>query len=236
MARIRLESNVLTVPEGLLKRTSLALDSLRLVYLIATTSGRWYVVASSQGLSYIDLDGVDQGTLSGLADEISNTIHGKANPSGLWLALADYGNASALISLVALKQARLDPMPALAETRKARQQRRDAWLAGNPLVELKNNLGASARLNRTGFHRGKRFIAWHDVGSVQTETTNGILTDLMLLPHGSTGGMFNFRRLRYSLRLIPSKKKELYAAECFFWLQRKPQTTSTRTIGQALSQ
>lgn len=235
MARYRLDGDVLTVPEGLLRRRSLSLGSLRLVYLIAATSGRWYVIASSQGLSYIDLDGVDHGTFSAFADEISNAIHGKASPSGLWLALADYDGESTLIPVAALKRARLDPIPTLAASREARQKRRDAWLSGNPSVELRSHLGACARLDRTGFQRGKRSIAWRDVGSVQTETTNGIVTDLMLLPHGSSGGMFNFRRLKYSLRFIPGKKKELYAAECFFWLQRATPSAQAKTLGQALT-
>jgi hypothetical protein len=47
--------------------------------------------------------------------------------------------------------------------------------------------------------------------------------------------MFNFRRLKYSLRFVPGKKKELCAAECFFWLQRATPFASTRTLGQALS-
>ncbi|MFV2073180.1 MAG: hypothetical protein ACC742_11090 [Thermoanaerobaculales bacterium] len=87
---------------------------------------------------------------------------------------------------------------------------------------------------RKGF-RCKRFIAWSDVGSVQTETTNGMFTDLLLLPHGAGGGIFNLRRYRCSLRFIPGKKKELYAAEFFFWLQRAQPAAGTATIGQALS-
>jgi len=236
MARIRLDGDVLTVPEGFMKRSSFSLDSLRLVYLIAATSGRWYVVASSQGMSYVDLDGLDRETWSGLADEVSAAIHGKGGASGVWFALADYEGASALIPLATLKRAGLDLIPALATTREARAQRRDAWLAGSPVVNLKGNLGASATLDRTGFRRGKKFIAWGDVGTVQTETNNGIRTDLLLLPHGSGGGIFNLRRFRYSLSWVPNRKKELYAAECYFWLQRAERPAATKTIGQALSQ
>ncbi len=235
MARIRLDGDVLTVPEGLIKRSSLSLGSLRLAYLIAATTGRWYVVASSQGLSYIDLDNLDDESYSALADEISSTIDGHGSPSGLWLALADYDGTSALIPLANLKRAKIDPMPALTATRDARRERRNAWLAGSPSVELKGNLGACARLDPDGFRRGKRFIAWPNVGSVQTESTNGVRTDLLLLPHGSSGGMFNFKRFRYSLPFVPGKKKELFAAECFFWLQRTAAPKRTRTIGEALS-
>lgn len=236
MARIRLNNNVLTVPEGLFKSTTFALDSLRLVFLIAATSGQWWVVTSSQGMSYTDLDGLNEKAFSGLATEISSTVLGQGSASGLWLALADYGQASTLIPLSTLKRARLDLMPALAATRENRRQRRTTWLSGSPFVEIKGNLGSSARLDRSGFKRGKRFLAWRDVGAVQTETTNGIRTDLLILPHGAGGGIFNLRRFRYSLSFVPGKKKELYVAECMFWLQQTKPAEGKLTIGQALKQ
>ena len=235
MARIHLDGHQLTVREGLVKRLTLSLDSLRLVYLIAAASGSWWVVTSSQGMAYVDLDAQNRSTLAGLTEEISTIISGRANASGLWLALADYSGGSALIPLSSLERARLDPMPSLAATRETRLQRRDAWLAGDAFVELKGNLGACARLDPSGFTRGKKFIAWSDVGTVQTETTNGIRTDLLLLPHGSSGGIFNLKRYRYSLPFVPGRKKELYAAECFFWLQRTHASAKPRTIGEALA-
>lgn len=40
-----------------------------------------------------------------------------------------------------------------------------------------------------------------------------------------------FKRFRYSLPFVPGKKKELYAAECFFWLHRAAPALGATTIG-----
>lgn len=49
--------------------------------------------------------------------------------------------------------------------------------------------------------------------------------DVLTVPEGL------FKRFRYSLPFVPGKKKELYAAECFFWLHRAAPALGATTIG-----
>ncbi len=40
---------------------------------------------------------------------------------------------------------------------------------------------------------------------------------MFVLPEGHSGGIFDLKKGKYALARIPTKKKELYAAESFFW-------------------
>lgn len=219
MASCRLQGDTLQVTEGLTRRTTLRLEELRLAYLVVRTSARWYVVASSQSLGFVDLDGLDD-ERAAETDRLLSEVLGQRRVTGGWLALADYSGGSAYLPLEAVRRGAPGLLDALVTTREVRRRRRESWLGGSPMVQLRGSLGAIATLTPTGFARRGRYIPWSDVGSVNIETTNGLRTDLLLLPHGRRGGMFDFKRFRHSLPFVPTKRKELYQAECTFWIDR----------------
>lgn len=218
MVSCRLEGDVLRVREGLLRSTELRLDELRLLFLVVQTSARWYVVRSSQSMAFIDLDG-ERGSDPELQQMLAGVLR-QRRPGGGWLALADYDGRSAYLPLAAVARGAPSLLEALAATRAARSERRQRWLASSPAVELRGSLGATATLTPAGFQRGRRFLAWPDVGAIQVETTNGLRTDLLLIPRGRSGGMLDFKRYHYSVTFVPGRRKELYQAECTFWTDR----------------
>jgi hypothetical protein len=234
MVSCRLQGDTLQVREGISRRTALRLDELRLVYLVVRTSARWYLVASSQSMAFVDLDGLDDAHSAEL-ERMLRDVLAQRRPAGGSLALADYSGGSAYIPLEAARRGAPDLLEALARSSEVRRRRRESWLAGSPMVQLRGNLGATATLTPTGFARRGRYIAWSDVGSVNVETTNGLRTDLLLLPHGRRGGMFDFKRFRHSLPFVPTKRKELYQAECTFWIDRL-RAASAPTLGQLTGQ
>ncbi len=222
MTTYRIDGDTLMVKEGLFRSRALALEALRLVYLLVDTSSRWYVVTSSKGMSSIDLDAMGDESFEGLQAVLAATIM-ESKPSHLTggrLVLADYDGGSAIISLADVKRQNLPILESLVRSRDARRKRRDVWLAGDPVVELAGRFGGKAVLTAEGFTRGKRRIAWAEVGKIQTETHTAAGTSLLVLPRGRSGGIYDLKRYRYSLRFIPSKLEDLYSVECAFWLDR----------------
>ncbi len=221
MTRYRIEDGVLTVKGGPFRNCSLSFDALRLVYLMLDTQHRWYVVTSSMGISSLDLDAIDDEKFESVQSELLSMI-ARSKPSELEggrLALADYDGGSVILSLKEVKRKNLPIFEALEPYRNTRRRRLNQWLSDDPEVELVGVFGHSAKLNAEGFARSKRKIPWTQVAKIQVETY-GIRTDLLVLPRDRSGGMFDFRRRRYSLPFVPSKYKELYSAECFFWMDR----------------
>jgi hypothetical protein len=239
MTSYRIEDGVLTVKAGPFRNSSLSLDSLRLVHLMLDTQHRWYVVTSSMGISSLDLDAVDDGEFESVQSELLSMI-AQSKPSQLEggrLALADYDGGSVLLPLKDVKRQNLPIFEALETYRDTRRKRRNQWLSDDSEVEIIGVFGHTAKLNAEGFARGKRKIPWAQVAKIQVETY-GIRTDLLVLPRDRSGGIFDFRRRRYSLPFVPSKYKELYSAECFFWMNQcggeavfKPMREGDNAIG-----
>jgi hypothetical protein len=214
MGKISLNERTVTVKEGVFKKVSLPLDSLRLLYLIAPGSFKWFVVTSSSRNAFINLDSLPGDTFKKLLNELSEQMEKEKayRLTGIKLCLKDYEDNATLITLRDLKLSKADLFEKLLEYREERLRRLKDWLKDEPEVRLKG-----AVLNKEGFHNGKKkFIAWQDVGAIQSETVN-FNTSILLLPEGSGGGMFNFKRYKYSIQRIPEKHKEIYMAECNFW-------------------
>jgi len=234
MVSCRLEGDVLRIREGFTRRTVLDLGALRLAFLVVRTSARWYVVASSTSMAFVDLDGGDDRERAAV-ETMLTAVLGQRRASGGSLALSDYAGGSALMPLEAVRRGAPDLVAALARTRPRRLAARQRWLAGSPRVDLRGSLGAVATLTPDGFRRGERFIAWTEVGAIHVETTNGLRTDLLILPRGRRGGMFDLKRFHHSLPFVPGRRKELYQAECTFWLGRADQARGP-TIGRIARQ
>ena len=214
MGKITLNEKTVTVKEGVFKKVSLPLDSLRLLYLIAPGSFKWFVVTSSSQNSFINLDSLPGDTFKKLLNELSEQMEKEKayRLTGIKLCLKDYEDNDTLITLRDLKLSKTDLFEKLIRYREERLRRLNDWLKDEPEVRLKG-----AVLNKEGFHNGKKkFIAWQDVGSIQSETVN-FNTSILLLPEGSGGGMFNLKRYKYAIQRIPEKRKEIYMAECNFW-------------------
>ena len=214
MGKLKLQENQIIVKEGLFKKVSLPLDSLRLLYLVSPGTFKWYVVTSSSMTEFYNLDVLPEESFKELVKEFSAQIkEEKAHRlTGLKLCLADYDNHSAIISFKDLKLSNIDLFEKLLTYRKERLRKLTEWLNNSPQVEIKG-----AVLSREGYRKGKnKFIDWKDVGAIQSETVN-FNTSVLMLPKGSSGGMFNLKRYKYSIQRIPEKKKEIYMAECNFW-------------------
>jgi len=214
MGKLKLQENQIIIKEGLFKKVSLPLDSLRLLYLVSPGTFKWYVVTSSSQTEFYNLDALPEEIFKELLKELSEQLKKeKAHRlTGIKLCLAGYDNHSALISFKDLKLSKIDLFEKLLTYRKERLRELAEWLKNNPQVEIKG-----AALNKEGFRKGKnKFIDWKDVGAIQSETVN-FNTSVLILPKGSSGGMFNLKRYKYSIQRIPEKKKEIYIAECNFW-------------------
>jgi len=210
---------VMNLKQGLFKSSQWALDQLRLFCIVVPGSFKWRVITSSQelGFHFPDLlSSEDAATIYGILDELCSS--GNPNDlSGIKLCLADYDNEGAVFDLHKLKKHSTTLLAALYHFRTKRSKRLKSWLAANPQVTLRGGFGSRAILNQNGFHLKKRSLTWPEVKKINTETTNGIVTHMFVLPEWRSGGMFDIKKGRYALARIPTKKKELYVAESFFW-------------------
>jgi|GEM_PF-3152024 len=223
MGKLNLNENMLTVKEGMGKSTSLPLDALRLVYIFFPGTFKWRVITSSQSIDGYNLDvaHLPGDTVSQLFDEFNQVLERERDfvLSGMKLCLADYNNHSAIFTLKDVKKSKTDILGKLLYYRDARIEKLNKWLATYPGVTLQGGFaGGSAVIDKNGFSKGKdKFIAWKDVGTIQVVEKNFGTSDFLIIPEGVGASMFSFKKYRYSLGNIGTKKKELYIAECNFW-------------------
>ena len=131
--------------------------------------------------------------------------------------MSDYEKNRAVFDLHKLKENSINLLSGLYHFRAERSEKLKQWLSGDPQITLRGGFGSRAVLNRNGFHLKKRSLSWPEIKKVETETVNGLVTHMYVLPEGYSGGIFNLRKGRYALARIPSRERELYTAECLFW-------------------
>lgn len=218
-AAIPVPDRIFVHKDGLFSNTRWPLDQLRLFSVIVPGNFKWRVVATSQERDFyipdlLPADAAD--ALYGFLDDLLS----RGNPtilSGLTVCLADYQNNGAALPLGKLRKESGRLLAGLYRYRNERAERLRQWLAGGPQVVLRGGFGSTAVLNREGFHLKKAVTPWTGVGRIETETTNNIITHLYVLPRGYSGGVFDFKKMKHALAVIPTGKKDLYATECFFW-------------------
>jgi hypothetical protein len=206
------------IKEGLFKSSQWALDQLRLFCVIVPGSFKWRVVTSSQQLSFVFLDLLPSEQEYGLYGALEDACS-TGNPndlSGIKICLADYHDKGLVFDLIKLKKNSKALLAGLYHFRAERKKRLEQWLVGDPQVTLRGSLGSRATLNKDGFHLKKRSLSWKEVDKINTETDLGS-THMFVLPEGRSGGFFDIKKAKYALARIPAKKRELYAAEAFFW-------------------
>ncbi len=227
MGKITVKENDLVIKEGITKKTVMPMDALRLVYVFLPESLKnWFVVTSSSGIEGYDLDDVAEKNINDLSRKFDDMIHQEKayRLSGIKLCLADYENRSIIVPLKDFKTSKIDIFSTLLLHRQQRLVKRREWLDSQPEVVLKGVMGQQAVLDSRGFRRGKKFISWEDVGTLQINTVN-FSTNLLVIPKGVSTGFFSLKKHQYFLG-ISLKKKELYIAECNFWMSRLDQGTN----------
>jgi hypothetical protein len=226
MGKIIVEENNLVIKEGITKKTLMPMDALRLIYVFLPESLKsWFVVSSSSGIEGYELDSVSDGSIEELSRKFDDMIRQERayKLSGIKLCLADYENHSVIVPLKDFKSSKIDIFSTLLLHRPQRLAKRRQWLNSRPEVVLKGVMGQKAVLDSRGFRRGKKLIAWKDVGTLQIDTVN-FSTNLLVIPKGVSSGFFGIKKYQHSLG-ISLKKKELYIAECNFWMSYLQQET-----------
>jgi hypothetical protein len=221
MGKIIVKENNLIVKEGITKKTTLVMDALRFVYLfLPETLKSWFLVSSSSGIEGYNLDTVSEDNIAELTRKFDDMIRQEKayKLSGIKVCLTDYENRGVIVSLKDFKAAKIDIFSQLLRYRPERLKKLNEWLSMNPEVVLKGVFGQQAVVDARGFRRGKKCIAWQDVGTLQINTVN-FSTNLLVIPRGVGSGMFSLKKHQYSIG-ISLKKKELYIAECNFWMSR----------------
>jgi len=193
------------------------LADLRLLYAIIPGNFKWRVTSSSQSMSFLALDQLDDKAFAEIIGMLTDAVTRK-KAAGLQLVMADYGGRGALIDL-----SRLGRNPALLEaiarTRPRRLEKLRHWLAGDPRVIMKG-----IPLTAAGIERKKGVLPWDAIETFQTMTQNGMLTSLTIVLKETKQGRFTGKERHLTEGLLSAfspSRKEWYSAECFFWTQLK---------------
>lgn len=229
MSKITVQDKAIIIKEGLTKKTVMQLDNLRLLYLFLPENLKsWFVVSSTSGIEGYDLDQVSDENIEGLSRKFDDLIkREKAGKlTGIKLILADYGGQSVILPFKDIKKSKIDMFATLLRFRQQRLSKLSVWLQNTPEATLKGLMGQQALLSKQGYRRGKKFLAWQDVGNLEINTVN-MSTHFLVIPKGVSTGFFSMKKHKYSM-LISIKKKELYIAECDFWMTRVNQKTKTK--------
>jgi hypothetical protein len=197
------------------------LDQVRLFCIILPGSFKWRVIASAQEQHFLFPDILPEDEENEIYELMEAfVLNGNVNDlKGIKVCIAHYDNAGEVFDLGKLKARSVELLTALYHYRDERRKKLHQWLATNPQIILRGGLGSRAVLNQEGFHLKNKELSWQDVKGIQTESLTSLFTTthLYILPEGRSGGMFDLRKGKYALKLIPTKQKELYAAECQFW-------------------
>lgn len=215
---LKLSGNSLSVRGGGGKNRQFAVDELRLAFFVTAVKVRFFAIAGGDDLAVVDLDDKDQ--QEGI-DLLQETFR-DSRPGMLSvfdICLADYGNNTAVVSLKNFKKAGIDIFDLLAQTKDKRVDVRRKWLASDPTVTLKGRSG-TAKLNRHGYFLSeKKTLRWDEVGLIQIDKQESLITTthLLVIPKGVGSGVFSMKKYKYALKGIPNKLANLYLSECFFW-------------------
>jgi hypothetical protein len=207
--------------EGLFKSSQWPLDQLRLLCIIVPGTFKWRIVTSSQEQWFFFPDLMPQEEaeiIYSLLDELCSS--GNSNDlAEIQICLACYEDRGTVIDLRKLNKISAVLLAGLYHFRDQRRERLNRWLSDNPQVTLNGGLGSRALLNRDGFHLKKRKLSWPEIKGIMTESFSSLFTTthLYVLPEGRSGGFFDLKKGKYALKLIPTKEKNLFAAECHFW-------------------
>jgi len=197
------------------------LDQLRLFCIILPGSFKWRVITSAQEEHYLFPDIVSEEDANDIYELMEAfVLNGNVNDlKGIKVCIAQYDNVGEVFDLGKLKTRGVELLTALYHYRHERREKLNQWLSTNPQVILRGGLGSSAILNQDGFHLKRKQITWQDVKGIQTESLTSLFTTthLYILPEGRSGGFFDLKKGKYALKLVPTKQKELYTAECHFW-------------------
>ncbi len=230
--KFTLSDNLLEFKQGMFKKISLPLDSLRIVTLFLPGSSKWRIFFSTSESEYINLDLLPEENFSGiikslteiwdkLSEQTDKKITDRDKLSALdciKLYLVDYDNNFAGISLKDIKLSNVDFFEKLSSNRKERINRLEKWKGSNPEVVIKGSWGSTAVLSKEGFKKGKNLMPWNEVDTIYEETSHSLtsMTTLYVLPKGVKSGLFSFKKFGYGMR-VPTKQKELYKVECNFF-------------------
>jgi hypothetical protein len=197
------------------------LDQLRLFCIILPGSFKWRVITSAQEQHFLFPDILPEDVENEIYELMEAfVLNGNVNDlKGIKVCISHYDNAGEVFDLGKLKTRSVELLTALYHYRQERREKLNQWLSNKPQVILRGGLGSKAILNQDGFHLKRKQITWQDVKGIQTESLTSLFTTthLYMLPEGRSGGFFDLRKGKYALKLIPTKQKELYAAECHFW-------------------
>jgi hypothetical protein len=198
---------------GIFGSSSWALDKLRLFCIVVTSDVKWRVISTSAERNYIFPDLMSprdaENEYRMLANRCSGNLLGLV---GIELCLADYNDHGCTINLYKLGWATQPLLAGLYRFRAERMKKLHQWLAGNPQVKLKSS-DFIAAVDKNGFHHETKSVAWPEIKLIKT-TSSGTFTTMTVVPEGRSGGMFDYHS---PTLIIPSKKRDLYAAECYFW-------------------
>jgi hypothetical protein len=206
---------------GFGKTSQWSLDRLRLFCIMVPGTFKWKIVTSTQDQWYFFPDllaGNDAHMIYDLMEDV--LLSGNINDlTGIKICMAPYDGPGLVLDLKKLKNSSIDLLAALYHYRTVRSETLSEWLSNDPQVLLWSRLGSKAVLNKDGFHLNNRSLSWQNVKSIKTESLTSLFTTthLYVLPEGRSGRFFDLKKGKYALKLIPTKQKELYAAECQFW-------------------
>jgi hypothetical protein len=210
---------VFDLKDGMFRSSQWRLDRLRIFCIVLPGSFKWYGVISSQKLNFIFPDLLPAKDADSLY-RLLETLSFSSNPnelSGIRIFLAGFEGEGGGFELDKLKRKSAALMAGLYHYRNERTAGLKKWLDGKPRITLRGGLGSQAVLDGDGFHKKKLSLSWKEVDKINTEETNGMVAHLYVLPKERSGGLFDLKKGKYALARIPVRKRELYAAECFFW-------------------
>ncbi len=141
MATILLEGTCLNiVSKGLFssKTVSLPLDSLRLIYLFLPETFKLRIVQTNVQYHYVNLGPLANEAYVELSVLLSQ--QDAYNRERIHIVLKDFSGQEATISLKELTSNGINLFPHFAQYRRARNQKLNTWLQGNPHVKFGLNM------------------------------------------------------------------------------------------------
>lgn len=188
---------------------TLALPSLRIVYLFFPKEFKWRLISPSETeYRYLDLDALSEEDLSAL----HNLLLQQQNLLGdnLLLIFKDYDAQSISISLKDFSQDDVDILAELKRYRNQRIEKLNSWLQQSPQITINN-----VTFDLTQAQQGtKKAIPWHALEKIEIREVKSV----------GTTNYFHFIPMKKGYKKffqgVSPKKTEEFLSEIHFWRQR----------------